>query len=263
MVALQQEAYVGLLRFGQEQLVLVHVKPVCTEQQEGGCCSTEQAVDESMHLRLYFAHFERDYREGVEGSWVHSVELVPEQEEEEEEEDMTELESEGEDMNEMGFAEEDRIELDSEEEGGRVAMESEEEDRTEAELEGEGTYEMGFEGEDRTEVDSEESTCKMDSAEEDKNETGSAEVLPLRVRELSTPERMSTRSAQAVVDQEGVDNTALVRLYSDTVMQEEAPFGTHTELAAGGSRLHMDIGRCLRMSALAGHRSVSVEWEEE
>lgn len=52
MVALQQEAYVGMLRFGQEQLVLAHVKPVCTEQQEGGCCSTERAVVESMCLRL-------------------------------------------------------------------------------------------------------------------------------------------------------------------------------------------------------------------
>lgn len=122
---------------------------------------------------------------------------------------------------------------------------------------------MGSVEEDRIEVDSAESTCKMDSAEEDKNETGSAEVLPLRGRELSTAERMSTRSVQAVVDQEGVDNTAPVRLYSDTVMQEEAPLGTHTEVAAGGSRFHMDIGRCLRMSALAGHWSVSVEWEEE
>lgn len=178
----------------------------------------------------------------MEGSWADSVELVPEREEEGEG-DMTEPELEGEDKTELESEAWDRIEMDSEEE--------------------EGTNEMGSGEEDRTEVDSEESTCKTDSAEEDKNETGSEEVLPLRARELSTPERMSTRSVQAVVDQEGVDNTALVRLYSDTVKREEAPFGTHTESAAGGSRFHMDIGRCLRMSALAGHWSVSVEWEEE
>lgn len=253
MVALKQEAYVGMLRFGQEQLVLVHVKPACTEQQEGRCCSTERVVGESMCVRLHFAHFELDYREGVEGSWAHSAELVPEQEEEGEGGRIA-MESE----------EEDRIELElGEEEEGTYEMGSEEEDRTELESEGEDMNEMGFAEEDRIEVGSAESTCKMDSAEEDKTETGSVEELPLQDRELSTPERTSTRSVQAVVDQEGVDNTAPVRLYSDTAMQEEAPFGIHTELAAGGSRLHMDIGRCLRMSALAGHWSVSVGWEEE
>lgn len=178
----------------------------------------EWAVGESMCVRLDFAHFELDYREDVEGSWVDYVELVPEQEEE----------KEG-----------DRIELRPEEE-----------------------VEIGS-AEDRTEVHSAENTCKKDSAEEDKIETGSVEVLPLQGRELSTPERMSTQSVQAVVDQEGVDNTAPARLYSDTAMQEEAPFGIHTEFAAGGSRLHMDIGHCLRMSALAGHWSVSAGWEEE
>lgn len=207
---------------------------------------------ENMCLRLYFAHFELDYREGVERSWADSVELLPEQEEEEEE-DMIALEPE----------EEDRIELESVKEEGTYEMGSEEEDKTELESEGEDMNEMGFAEEDRIEVGSAESMCKMDSAEEDKTETGSVEELPLQDRELSTPERTSTRSVQVVVDQEGVDNTAPVRLYSDTVMREEAPFGIHTELAAGGSRLHMDIGRCLRMSAQAGHWSVSVEWEEE
>ncbi|KAK4076609.1 uncharacterized protein Triagg1_4212 [Trichoderma aggressivum f. europaeum] len=213
-----------MLPFGQKQLVLVHAKLVSTGQQERDCCSTKRAVRESMCVSV------RPDFAYFELDYMEDVE--------DSWADSAELVPEQEEEGEG-----DRTELEPEEEGG--------------------TNEMGSVEEDTTEVDSEESTCKMDSAEEDKTETGSAEALSLQGRELSMPERMSTRNVQAAVDQEGVDNTAPVRLHSDTAMQEEAPFGIHNEFAAGGSRLHMDIGHCLRMSALAGHWSVSAGWEEE
>jgi hypothetical protein len=98
---------------------------------------------------------------------------------------------------------------------------------------------------------------KMDFAEEDKPETGSAEALLLRSRELLMVEYMGSRNVQAVVDQEEAENMVPVRPYLDMVMPEEALSGIHTEFVAEGSRFRMDIGRCLRMLVLAGHWPVS------
>lgn len=46
-------------------------------------------------------------------------------------------------------------------------------------------------------------------------------------------------------------------------MAGEVPLGIHTEIVAGGSGFHMDIGRCLRMAALAGCWSAVAGSEEE
>lgn len=64
------------------------MKLVCMEQQEGGYCNMERAVGYSLYVKLDFVYFGLGYREGMEGSWMDSVELAAGQEAEE---DMTEM----------------------------------------------------------------------------------------------------------------------------------------------------------------------------